>query len=106
MNPLNDPNEDHIMSCLSTYMDDDRLNVWHLAILMAILTLGYKQGQSKIIKVSRSKIMYLSHVNTIPTYHKYFKQLQKLGYIKYSPSYNPDYRSEVQLYAKRPSQNI
>ena len=86
------------MDFLSLYIEDPRLNVWHLSILMAILGLGYRQGQRRRIRVSRSKIMELSHVNTIPTYHKYFKQLQDLGYIKYSPSYHPGYKSVVKLY--------
>ena len=96
----------NIMNYLSMYVDDPQLNVWHLSILTAILGLGYRQGQSKRIKVSRSKIMELSHVNTLPTYHKYFKQLQDLGYIKYTTSYHPGYKSEVKLCKKRLSQNI
>jgi hypothetical protein len=98
--------ESYIMSYLSMYSTDPKLNVWHLSILTAILGLGYRQGQRRRIKVSRSKIMELSHVNTLPTYHKYFKQLQDLGYIKYTPSYHPGYKSEVKLCKKRLSQNI
>lgn len=101
MNKVNKVREDHIMKQLVLYMDDPRLNVWHMAILTAILSLGFKQGERQRIKVSRSKIMSLSHINTLPTYHKYFKQLQELGYIKYSPSYHPGYKSEVELYNKR-----
>ena len=71
------------MKLFFLYMDDPRLNVWHMAILTAILGLGFRQGEWQRIKVSRSKIMSLSHINTLPTYHKYFKQLQELGYIKY-----------------------
>ncbi len=97
--------ERNIMDYISLYIDDPKLNVWHLSILIAILGLGYRQGQRRRIKVSRSKIMELSHVNTLPTYHKYFKQLQDLGYIKYTPSYHPGYKSEVKLYRKRLSQN-
>ena len=93
--------ESHIMSYLSMYNDDPKLNVWHLSILTAILGLGYRQGQGKRIKVSRSKIMEMSHINTLPTYHKYFKQLQDLGYIKYTPSYHPGYKSEVKLCKNR-----
>ena len=97
--------ERQIMDYLSMYIDDPKLNVWHLSILTAILGLGYRQGQGRRINVSRSKIMELSHVNTLPTYHKYFKQLQDLGYIKYSPSYHPGYKSEIELCKKRLSQN-
>ena len=93
--------EREIMNFFSMYMNDPDLNVWHLAILTAVLNLGYRQGQRRTINVSRSRIMALSHINTLPTYHKYFKQLQDLGYIKYSPSYHPGYKSEIELYPKR-----
>lgn len=105
MSHRNNYAEKSIMEWLSNYMDDPRLNIWHLVILTAILGLGYKQGQGRRIKVSRRKIMELSHVNTLPTYHKYFKQLQDLGYIKYKPSYHPGCKSEVKLCKKRLSQN-
>ncbi|CAD0004785.1 hypothetical protein FLACHUCJ7_02005 [Flavobacterium chungangense] len=95
--------ESYIMSYLSMYSNDPKLNVWHLSILTAILGLGYRQGQRRRIKVSRSKIMELSHVNTLPTYHKYFKQLQDLGYLEYFPSYHPERRSEVKLRRNKPS---
>ena len=93
--------EREIMNFFSMYMNDPDLNVWHLAILTAVLNLGYRQGQRRTINVSRSRIMALSHINTLPTYHKYFKQLQDLGYIKYKPSYHPGYKSEIELYPKR-----
>ncbi|GIQ60935.1 hypothetical protein Flavo103_40710 [Flavobacterium collinsii] len=96
---------DKVIDYLSMYMEDPKLNVWHLALLTAILSLGNKQGERHRIKVSRSKLMQLSHINTLPTYHKYFKQLQELGYIKYSPSYHPGYKSEVELCKKLLSQN-
>jgi len=101
MNEVDKLKEGQVMKHLAIYMDDPILNVWHLAILAAILSLGFRQGERQRIKVSRSKIMALSHINTLPTYHKYFKQLQELGYIKYSPSYHPGYRSEVELCEKR-----
>jgi len=101
MNQTNNKVKEQIIDQLSIYMDDPKLNVWHLALLAAILSLGCRQGERKRIKVSRSKLMKLSHINTLPTYHKYFKQLQEIGYIKYSPSYHPRYRSEVELYEKR-----
>jgi hypothetical protein len=86
-----------LLKYLKLFERDTSLNVWHFALLSAILYLGYKQGQSKIIKVSRSKIMALSHIKTLPTYHKYFKELQVMGYIRYTPCYHPGYRSEVEL---------
>lgn len=76
---------------------DSRLTVWHISLLLAITRLAYRQNEDKIIRVSRSKLMSVSHINTTPTYHKYFKELQDYGYIKYTPSYHPGYRSTVEL---------
>ena len=60
--------EGHAMDYLRICMDDSRLNVWHLAILIAIVSLGHKQGHMSRIKVSRSNIIELSHVNMLPMY--------------------------------------
>lgn len=76
---------------------DNRLTSWHLSLLTAILFLALKQGRMEAVKVSRSRIMRLAHITTLPTYHKYFKSLQVLGYIVYRPSYHPAVRSEIDL---------
>jgi len=80
---------------------DPQLNVWHIALLIAIARLAYKQKEKWIIRVSRSKLMAYSHIKTITSYHKYFKQLQKLGYIRYIPSYHPGYRSTIEILRKQ-----
>lgn len=88
---------DELLDYLDVFEKDSRLNVWHFALLSAILYLGYRQNQKDTISVSRSKIMALAHIGTFPTFHKYFKELEVLGYIKYTPSYHPGYRSKVEL---------
>lgn len=82
---------------LDNICNDERLKVWHLCLLLAIARLAYRQNEGRIIRVSRSKLMKMSHIDTVPTYHKYFKQLQNFGYIKYIPSYHPCYRSTIEL---------
>lgn len=104
MPPTRKHSEDQIMNHLNTYLDDPKLNIWHLALLTAILSLGYRQGKRRTVKVNRTSLMILSHINTLPTYHKYFKELQNLGYISYTPSYHPGCRSRVKLLKKRFSQ--
>lgn len=74
---------------------DSRLTAWHVALLMAILVVAIRQGRLAGIRVSRSKIMSKAHIHTAPTYHKYFKELQELGYICYRPSYHPSVKSEI-----------
>lgn len=82
---------------LMKFPQDQRLNVWHLALLYAVVQIALGQRETKLIHVSRSKLMAISHINTLPTFHKYFKQLQDFGYIKYTPSYHPGYRSTVEF---------
>jgi hypothetical protein len=77
--------------------NDRRLTAWHLSLLTAVLFLAIKQGRAEAIKVSRSRLMRLAHITTLPTYHKYFKSLQQLGYIVYRPSYHPGVRSELDI---------
>ena len=90
-------NLSELLDYLTAIEKDSRLNVWHFALLSAILYLVYRQGEKETIHVSRSKIMGLANINTLPTYHKYFKQLQDMGYIRYTPSYHPGYRSKIEL---------
>ncbi|AZA54482.1 hypothetical protein EG348_16530 [Chryseobacterium sp. G0201] len=88
---------DHWLTFLKKASKDARLNVWHLSLLLSLVQLAYLQKENKIVHVSRSKLIELSHIYTLTTYHRYFKQLQDLGYIKYSPSYHPGYRSTVEF---------
>jgi hypothetical protein len=85
------------MDFLHHIVRDQRLKVWHLALMLALVQLAHLQSEGRITHVSRSKLMKLSHINTLPTYHKYFKELQDWGYIKYTPSYHPGYRSTVEF---------
>jgi hypothetical protein len=48
-----------LLAYLAMFEKDERLSVWHFALLTAILYLGYRQGQTPVIKVSRSKLMAL-----------------------------------------------
>ncbi|MBE98482.1 MAG: hypothetical protein CMP77_00725 [Flavobacterium sp.] len=76
---------------------DRRLSVWHIALLTALYIMAIRQKRHTQVKVSRRNLMTLSHVSSLPTYHKYFKELQELGYICYRPSYHPGVQSQVDL---------
>lgn len=69
----------------------------HIAIIVAIIFLGSQQGKKTKIFVSRSRLMKLSQIKTAPTYHKYFKELQEFGYLKYTPSYHPGVKSYIEI---------
>jgi hypothetical protein len=86
-----------LISYFSIMEKDERLTAWHVAIFIAILIIALQQGRAEAIKVSRRKIMALSHITALPTYHKYLKELQQLGYLTYRPSYHPGVRSEIDI---------
>ena len=47
------------------------------------------------ISITGREVMKLSHIGSLPIYHKYMKELIAFGYIKYLPSYHPILGSHV-----------
>lgn len=90
-----------VLLYVRTAVVDNRLNCWHVSLLFAILYVAFQQQKYSVVRVSRARLMKISHINTLPTYHKYFKDLQLFGYIGYRPSYHPGIRSEVDLILSR-----
>ncbi len=82
---------------LKRYSCDQRLNVWHLGILIAIVQLMKKVEFDVPVSITRKKIMGLSRIGNYVTYHKYLSQLIEYGYIIYNPSYHPGVGSQVML---------
>src|SRR5690606_19855727 len=79
---------------------DNRLSVWHMAVLFAIMQLAGSEIFGETIYISRSKVMRLSHIKSAMTYHRCIDQLQEYGYIFYMPSYHPGEGSRVLLLKK------
>jgi hypothetical protein len=76
---------------------DERINVWHMSIYMALLySWAHKKGINPIF-ITRREIMKLAHISSIATYHKCIKQLQEYGYLHYVPTYNHFSGSQVFL---------
>ena len=69
--------------------DDERINVWHLALFISLVCLWEIGGCANPFPITRREVMKLSHIGSLPTYHKYMKELVEFGYIQYKPSYHP-----------------
>lgn len=52
-----------------------------LHYFLAIIQLAEEQNEEKIIRLSRSKLMYYFHIYTLPIFHNYFKELKDFGYM-------------------------
>lgn len=76
---------------------DQRLTVWHIALIMAILSVSQEQNGNNIIRTSRKVLIRKSHIGSYPTYHKCLKELIALNYLEYNPSYHPKLGSEIRM---------
>ena len=82
---------------LRLFTVDERITVWHMAVVFGIIQLSTSSNIQKPIFISRQKVMHLAHINSFMTYHKCIKDLQVFGYIQYIPSYHPALGSQVYL---------
>ncbi|MEO6522483.1 MAG: hypothetical protein ABIN91_12440 [Mucilaginibacter sp.] len=55
------------------------------------------EGFKNPLQVSQLRLMELSSIQSIVTYHKCIRQLQEFGYIDYFPSYHPVFGSQICL---------
>jgi hypothetical protein len=76
---------------------DHRLSVWHITLLMAIFYCGYEIPGGADIRITRRRLMDMTHIHSKSTYHKVLQELQQLGYIHYRPTYNPHEGSSIRL---------
>lgn len=76
---------------------DQRLTVWHIALILAIISVSQEQNGNKLIRTSRKVLMSKSHIGSYPTYHKCLQELIVLNYLEYNPSYHPKLGSEIRI---------
>ena len=82
---------------INRILTDQRVRIWHVGTYLALVLLWEKNRQSSPFQVTRRMIMQMSRAKSTATYHKYLKELEVLGYIKYLPSYHPKEGSKVWL---------
>ncbi|MDR7132652.1 hypothetical protein J2X69_005026 [Algoriphagus sp. 4150] len=68
-----------------------------VSVFIAMLQLWKEQKRRNPFQISRRKIMKLSGVKSIVTYHKCISELKDRGIVEYRPSYHPKLGSEVRL---------
>lgn len=68
-----------------------------VAVFLAMLQLWKEQKRRNPFQISRRKIMQLSGIKSIVTYHTCISELKDRGIVEYRPSYHPKMGSEVRL---------
>jgi hypothetical protein len=74
---------------------DERITAFHISLFTALLYIHEESGRENPIRITRRKVMHISHLYSLATYHKYMKELVRFGYIRYFPSYHPIFGSLV-----------
>lgn len=68
-----------------------------VSVFLAILQLWKEQKRCNPFQVSRRRIMKLSGIKSIVTYHTCIGELKDRGFVEYKPSYHPRLGSRVRL---------
>ncbi|MBP2281713.1 hypothetical protein H4V97_000031 [Flavobacterium sp. CG_23.5] len=74
------------------------INPSHISLYLALFQCWNINRFKNPITINREEIMISSKIKSKATYHKCMKELQELGFIKYTPSFNPYLGSEVEIY--------
>jgi len=74
---------------------DQRLLATHISLYTALFICWQRQGFAQPFAVCRRELMCFSKIASIATYHKCIKELDRLGYIRYQPSFHPKLGSLV-----------
>jgi hypothetical protein len=77
--------------------DDPRIGITHICVYMALFQFFNLNGFQNPVNITRQKIMEVSKISGVATFHKCIKELHDYGYIEYVPSYNPMVGSRVFL---------
>ncbi len=88
---------DLVLKYMVSMSRDKKVKVMHMAIVFAILQIAINEGKERMVNITRRKVMETAHISSFATYHKYLKDLEQMGYIKYFPSYHPKDGSLVLL---------
>ena len=67
------------------------------SVFLAMLQLWKEQKHRNPFQISRCKIMKLSGIKSIVTYHTCISELKDRGLVEYQPSYHPKLGSKVRL---------
>lgn len=88
----------HLNNSFKRFTEDDKTTPFHLSLYMALF---HKWNNAKFrnpISVARDDLMFLSKIGSTNTYTKCLKELDKWGYIKYTPSHSYHVGSKIYMY--------
>jgi len=79
----------HLTGFFNHIAFEKSLNPTHISLYLIIFQYWNINRFKNPITVSRCEMMKGSKISSNATYHKCIKELQRLGYLEYTPSFNP-----------------
>lgn len=77
---------------------DNRLKSSHVSLYNALLVCWLENNFICPFRIDRASLMRSSKIGSKTTYHHCIWELEKYGYISYSPSYNSHIGSQIALH--------
>lgn len=88
----------HLVKIHEMFQEDNRLSPFHISVYYALFFEWNENRFRNPFPIFRADIMNASKIGSVNTYTKCLKELDQFGYIQYSPSFNPNKGSRVNLY--------
>ena len=74
---------------------DQRITLPHIGLYAALLYVRILRGLINPIHVYSREVMEIAKLYAPSTYHRYIKQLDEYGYIRYEPSFKKNQASKI-----------
>jgi hypothetical protein len=85
----------HLTGFFNRISNEESLNPTHISLYLTLFQRWNVNRFKNPITISRDEMMKGSKIASKATYHKCIKELQRLKFLDYFPSYNPYSRTEV-----------
>jgi hypothetical protein len=85
----------HLTGFFNRISNEESLNPTHISLYLALFQCWNVNRFKNPITISRDEMMKGSKIASKATYHKCIKELQRLKFLDYFPSYNPYSGTEV-----------
>ncbi len=79
----------HLTGFFNRISNENTLNPTHISLYLTLFQCWNVNRFKNPITISRDEMMKGSKIASKATYHKCIKELQRLGFLDYHPSYNP-----------------
>lgn len=89
----------HLTGFFNCIAAEKSLNPTHISLYISIFQCWNINRFKNPIIISRHEMMRASKIFSTATYHKCIKDLQRLGYIDYNPSFNPNSGTSITIHS-------